>query len=271
MAARAVSLQGVKVAARAVDLVRHPPRGVVVLIYHRVGGRTCDVDLSTEVFDSQMQFLSEQARPVTLDAALEQLADADPPAQDPVVVTFDDGTADFADIAVPILERHHVPATMYLATSFIEEGRAFPDDGAPLSWQALRDVLTTGLVTIGSHTHTHALLDRVDIGEAERELDTSIGLIRDRLSVDARHFAYPKALLGSTPARAAVRDRFASAAVAGGRPNPYGATDPQSLARTPIHVSDNSVWFRHKAAGGLAFEDVVRNVINRRRYAGASI
>lgn len=270
-AARMASLQGVKVAARAVDLVRQPPRGIVVLIYHRVGGRTCEVDLSAPVFDRQMRFLAEQSRPVTLDAALDMLAAPDPPIQDPVVITFDDGTADFADTAVPILERYGVPATMYLATSFVEEGRNFPDDGVPLSWQALRDVLATDLVTVGSHTHSHALLDRMEVGPAERELDLSIDLIQGRLGVTPRHFAYPKALCGSAPVRAAVRRRFASAAVAGGRPNPYGATDPQRLARSAIHVSDGVGWFRRKAGGGLGFEDVLRDVLNRRRYADASM
>lgn len=271
LAARGVSLQAVKVAAQVVDLVQKPSRGIVVLIYHRVGGGTCDVDLSTSVFDRQMRFLAEEARPVTLDVALDLLADPQPPPVDPVVVTFDDGTADFADAAMPILHRHGVPATLYLATAFVEESRSFPDNGVPLSWQALRDVVATGLVTIGSHTHNHALLDRVEIPEARRELDTSVGLIQDRLGVAARHFAYPKALSGSPAVVDMIRGRFASAAVSGGRPNLYGATDPYRLLRSPIHVSDGVGWFRRKAAGGLAFEDVVRNVLNRRRYAGASM
>jgi hypothetical protein len=29
-------------------------------------------------------------------------------------------------------------------------------------------------------------------------------------------------------------------------------------------------WFRHKVAGGMAFEDALRRTINRRRYAGAT-
>ena len=37
----------------------------------------------------------------------------------------------------------------------------------------------------------------------------------------ARHFAYPKAVAGSIAADQAVRSRFASAALAGTRANPY--------------------------------------------------
>jgi hypothetical protein len=67
-----------------------------------------------------------------------------------------------------------------------------------------------------------------------------------------------------------VRARFASAALAGTRPNPYGSTDPYLLARSPIQVSDGMRWFTRKVAGGMALEDTVRRVANRARYAGAA-
>jgi hypothetical protein len=84
------------------------------------------------------------------------------------------------------------------------------------------------------------------------------------------HFAYPKAVAGSAEADLAVRARFASAAVAGTRVNRAGATDPHALARSPIQVSDDARWFERKVAGGLAFEDTVRRLVNRGRYATAT-
>ena len=69
----------------------------------------------------------------------------------------------------------------------------FPSSGRPVSWSALRDACSTGLVDIGSHTHTHRLLDRTPPGAAADELDRSIGLIGERLGRVAHDFAYPKA------------------------------------------------------------------------------
>ena len=66
------------------------------------------------------------------------------PDDAPIVVTFDDGTADLAEVATPILVRHGVPATVYLATRYVDEGIDFPDDGTPLSWAAVRDMASTG-------------------------------------------------------------------------------------------------------------------------------
>lgn len=262
--------RGVKVVAASVDRVHRPARGLVVLIYHRVGATTgVEVDLPAELFDEQMAFLRERGPVLTLDEALDHLAADTPDGPDPVVVTFDDGTADFVEVAVPILERHQVPALLYAATAFIDEGRWFPDEGRPASWAGLRDAVATGLVTVGSHTHNHALLDRLPPDQVADELDRSIDRIGSELGREARHFAYPKAVAPSPEADRLVRARFRSAALSGSRANPYGATDPYRLARTPVQVSDAMRWFAHKARGGMAAEDWLRRMANRRRYAHA--
>ena len=258
----------VKVVAGAADVVR-PRRGVVVLLYHRVaGGTSSRVDLSLSLFERQVAHIAASGRASTLDAALDVLVSgsAPPPVADPVVVTFDDGTADFVDVAVPVLSRHAVPACVYVATSFVDSGTPFPWGAKPVSWAGLRDVVSTGLVTVGSHTHTHLLLDRVAPSVAADELDRSIDLIGTHVGAAPAHFAYPKAIAGS---RAEVAARFRSAAVAGCRPNRYGHTDPYALARSPIQETDGMRWFRRKFEGGMATEDDLRRVLNRRRYADA--
>jgi peptidoglycan/xylan/chitin deacetylase (PgdA/CDA1 family) len=272
---RELAQRALKTSASAVDRLRVPPRGVVVLIYHRVGGGSgLELDLARTRFAEQMAVLADTGRAVELDAGLAALADPGAPARrpdrgGPVVVTVDDGTADFVDVTVPVLVEHGIPATLYLATAFVEEQRELPYGAPPVSWAGLRDALSTGFVTVGSHTHTHALLDRADPRVAEEELDRSIGLIGERLGVRATHFAYPKSLPGSPAAARAVRERFRSAALAGTRPNPFGATDPYRLARSPVQDSDGMRWFHAKVDGGMAFEDDVRRLVNRVRYAGA--
>jgi peptidoglycan/xylan/chitin deacetylase (PgdA/CDA1 family) len=268
---RTLALRAVKVAAATVDHLSPRRRGAVFLIYHRVGrGAELESELSPAAFEEQMSYLADTGRAVSIDDALAALESTDVPEQDPVVVTFDDGTADFAEHAVPTLERYQVPAILYLATDFIEQQRPFPNDGAPVTWPSLRDALSTELVSIGSHTHTHAVLDRASGALADDELDRSIGLIHDRLGIDAKHFAYPKGVAGSPSADAAVRKRFRSAALGVIAPNPYGATDRYLLARTPVQASDGMRWFARKADGGMSFEGTLRRALNARRYAGTT-
>ncbi|WCO65858.1 polysaccharide deacetylase family protein [Iamia majanohamensis] len=271
MSAPAVARGAVKRAAAAADVVRRPPSGITVLIYHRVGARTpVPVDLPTQLFAEQVATVAGRA--TTLDDALATLAgpaSPEQPARD-VVVTFDDGTADVVEEALPVLVEHRVPALLYLATHHVEAGEPFPDDGRPASWSALADALSTGWLEIGSHTHSHALLDRLPPDLVAPELDRSVGLIRERLGVDPVHFAYPKALPGSAAADALVRDRFRSAALAGTRRNVVGRTDPFALARSPVQVADGLRWFSRKVDGGMGLEDDLRRTVNRVRHRTAS-
>jgi len=276
-----------KVASAAADRWRPDLAGVVVLLYHRVGGGSAlEIDLDAARFEDQVAAVAATGRAVPLAGALEQLAAVSAPAEpSSVVVTFDDGTADFVDVALPILVRHQVPATLYVATDFVEHGLPFPGGGRAISWSALRDACSTGLVDIGSHTHTHRLLDRTPPAEAADELDRSIDLIGARLDRVAHDFAYPKAVPGSPEVVQLVRQRFRSAALAGTRINPYRTanprtehprtanhlrgTDPHRLARSPIQVSDGMQFFERKLAGGMALEDSFRRAVNRVRYARA--
>ena len=173
--------------------------------------------------------------------ALAQLAavPGEQPADSSIVVSFDDGTADFAEIAVPILERHRVPATLYLATGFVDGEVPVPSGGRPVSWSALRDSVSTGLIDIGSHTHSHRLLDRVSRSAAASDLDRSIDLIGEHLGQPALDFAYPKAVLGRSDV----------------------------VARSPIQVSDGMDFFARKLAGGMGLEGAFRRAIDRVRYA----
>jgi peptidoglycan/xylan/chitin deacetylase (PgdA/CDA1 family) len=271
--------RALKATAAAADRVRTAPDGVVILLYHRVGGESSlEIDLDAARFEEQMAVVAGRGV-IPLGTALDQLAapvaPVAPTGTPLVVVTFDDGTADFVDVALPILVRHRVPATLYLATDMVEGGASTPEGARPISWAGLRDACATGLVDVGSHTHSHRLLDRTPPDVVADELDRSIDLIGEHLGRAAADFAYPKAVAGSADAARLVQERFRSAALAGTRVNPYRngngsrATDRYRLARSPIQVSDGMQYFERKLAGGMALEDTVRRTLNRVRYAKA--
>ena len=99
-----------------------------MLIYHRVGRRTAvDVDLPLELFADQIAELRATRSVVSLTDGLARLADPSTAREPTVAITFDDGTADFADLALGVLVEHRVPATLYVATEFVERGTSFPE------------------------------------------------------------------------------------------------------------------------------------------------
>jgi peptidoglycan/xylan/chitin deacetylase (PgdA/CDA1 family) len=280
--------ESVKHAAMAADRVAPPPDGITILIYHRVGGGSDSaVDLTVDQFERQLEHLREHHRVITLDEAVTAVtagrvegwsesqapATASSPGQDDrrqVVITFDDGTADFGDHAVPALARHDLPATLYVATKFVDEGLDFPWGAPPATWSALHEAAATGLVTIGSHTHSHWLLDRLDRSAIDGDLDRSTELIEREFGGGPRHFAYPKALPGSPAAEIAVRRRFTSAALAASRVNRPGRTDLHRLWRTPVQRTDDPSMFAAKANGGLRLEGEIRALAARVRYRGSA-
>jgi peptidoglycan/xylan/chitin deacetylase (PgdA/CDA1 family) len=265
----------VKRVSVAADAVVRPPDGVTVLIYHRVGGGSDSaVDMEPAAFDRQLERLVAHHQVIDLATAVAGLADPTVAAWDhhgprPVVLTFDDGTTDFADHVVPALVRHGVPATLYAATRFIDEQVEFPWGAPPITWSALRDAVSTGMVHVGSHTHSHWLLDRMGVDTIAADLDRSIDLIGTELGAAPTHFAYPKALPGSPSAEIEVRRRFRSAALAASRVNRPGRTDLHRLWRTPVQRTDDEQFFAAKARGGMRLEGELRSLLAKVRYRGA--
>ena len=207
---------------------------------------------------------------LSLNAALAEYSAGAPAEPEPcVVLTFDDGTADFADDVLAVLDEFDLPATVYVATEPVITGERWPDGAAPLSEAALTEVAGHPLVTIGCHTHAHLLLDREPASVVEADLDRSIELLAELTGSTPGHFAYPKALAPSAENDVLIRDRFASAAVAGTRPNRPGRTDPYRLSRSPIQRSDSPRDVTHKFAGGMRLEDDVRRLVQRVTYRGA--
>lgn len=250
--------------AFAVDDFVPSETGAVVLAYHRVGARSpSPVDLPTAHFRRQMEHVRRDA--ASLDEALGFLETADACDSAPLVVTFDDGTKDFAEVVLPILVELDIPVLLYLATSNVDSGHSYPHEGQPISWNELRDCVSTGLVEIGAHTHDHILLDRCSSAVALAQFDRCDERIEDELGVSPRHFAYPKAVAPQAEVDRLVRARYDSAAVAGTRPN-TSATDRYRLHRSPIQNADGWDGFVRKAGGGMRVEDDLRRVINLVRY-----
>ena len=247
--------------------------GITLLAYHRFGGETpIAVDLPVTIIEQQLDLLVDRTRVISLGDAVDELVGATNTGSErgaaipTVVLTADDGTADWVEVLLPMLVARRLPMTWYVATRFVDEQREFPNGGRPVSWAALRDAVSTGLITVGSHTHSHAVMTSLDATTAAEELTRSCDLIESALGTRCEHFAYPKAMRPSAAAETEVRRRFMSAALAGNRPNRPGRTDPARLGRTPVKRSDGLRRFETKACGGTRLEGFVREHYDRLRY-----
>jgi peptidoglycan/xylan/chitin deacetylase (PgdA/CDA1 family) len=102
---------------------------LTILIYHRVLPQS-DIlrpgEVSAATFTRQMAFLSRHFAVLPLVAAVEALKHDHLPKR-ACCVTFDDGYADNLTVAQPILARYRLPATVFVATGYLDGGRMFND------------------------------------------------------------------------------------------------------------------------------------------------
>jgi peptidoglycan/xylan/chitin deacetylase (PgdA/CDA1 family) len=249
----AAARRAVKTAVLPVGLLaRRSPGDLVILLYHRVGAGDREIDLSAEAFDRQLAWLVANTRVRSLEDALASGGGG-------VVITFDDGFRDFHQHALPALVRHRVPAVLYLATGLVGDGDGARPDA--LTWEGLRDAVSTGLVTVGSHTHSHLDLRRASEEEAEEEMRRSKELVEGRLGVPCRHFGYPFCV-GSRDADRVARRVFDSAAL-GWHTNRAGRIDRHRLGRLPVLRADSDPFFRAKVGGWLDAEAWVYRALRR--------
>ncbi len=101
-----------------------PKNGAVILMGHRVTGDEEGFlgGLDPWWFNEQVAYLARRYEPVSL-ADLVRCFElgADPP-RNSVVLTFDDGFRDNFEHALPVLERHRFPATVFVVTGCLETG-----------------------------------------------------------------------------------------------------------------------------------------------------
>ena len=100
-----------------------------ILIFHRVlpepDALQPDV-VDARQFDATCQWLKTWFRVLPLDEAARRLRSGSLPSR-AAAITFDDGYADNHDVAMPILQRHGLTATFFIATGFLGGGRMFND------------------------------------------------------------------------------------------------------------------------------------------------
>lgn len=99
------------------------------LIFHRVlpaPDPLAPGELDVVAFDQICAWIAAWFQVLPLDEAVERLKRDDLPAR-ALCITFDDGYADNHALALPILQRHGLCATFYVATGFLDGGRMWND------------------------------------------------------------------------------------------------------------------------------------------------
>jgi peptidoglycan/xylan/chitin deacetylase (PgdA/CDA1 family) len=155
---------------------RPPESGLSILIFHRVLPRFDPLlpgEMYAERFDRVCGWVSRWFNVLPLGEAVQRLQSGTLPAR-AIAITFDDGYADNLVVAAPILRRHGLSATFFIATAYLDGGRMFNDTVIETVRRTERQALDVSSL----HLATVDRLPLATVAERRRAIDTLIDAVK---------------------------------------------------------------------------------------------
>lgn len=164
-------------------------------MYHHVNSDRCSNDL--HIFEEHLKYIKSK---------FTSIFPGEDIIGDCVCLTFDDGYVDFYYLIYPLLKKYGLKALLAVPSKYIldvcdkapEARMSFEhndlfvnyEKGTFCSVEELKEMIDSGLVRIGSHSHTHIDLtaDGVDL---DTELRLSKEILEQKLGVKVESFVFP--------------------------------------------------------------------------------
>lgn len=162
-----------------------------VLMYHHVEpqelaikNKRTGLNVEPEMFEKQMKYLVDKGYQVIQPQELNNFFDNNTPIpKKSVVITFDDGYVDNGDLALPILQKYNLRATIFLATGLMENFNY-------LTWAKINEMKNGGLIYFGNHTWSHTGMGK-NYETDKKEISLAQTQLTDKGLDGSRIFAYP--------------------------------------------------------------------------------
>lgn len=164
-------------------------------MYHHVNSDRCSNDLS--IFEEHLKYIKSN---------FTSIFPGEEVKGDCVCLTFDDGYVDFYYLIYPLLKKYGLKALLAVPSKYIldstdetpeirmgfEHNDLFANyaKGTFCTFSELKEMLDSGFVRIGSHSHSHIDLtaDGVDL---DTELRVSKEILEQKLDMDVDSFVFP--------------------------------------------------------------------------------
>jgi len=227
---------------------------VPILAYHSFGSGQGKLTVSRKDFEAQMEYLLiNDYRVIALDDFIAFLEGQGAIPERSVMITIDDGHISTFEIAYPILQKFGYPATVFPYSEYIGNGG--------LSWQQLREMEQSGLISVQPHSHSHADLTIRQTDESlpelrkrlEREIQLPMQLFREQLSSDPYTLAYPYGATNEYVVEEVQNANITAAFTVSRGGNPFYAY-PYALQRTQVYRNESLTDFGKKLVTSTALD-----------------
>ena len=157
-----------------------------VLTYHHVDEPSPDylfdaevADATPEQFDQQLEVIARHCNTISIEQLLDAHAGRRPLPANPVLITFDDGYRSCIDTALPLLEKHGLVATFFIATEYISKRKLY-------WWDRVNYLVkhcTADRVTLSFPRHME-----LDLRDRSATIGTLLALIKNTPGLDIDRF-----------------------------------------------------------------------------------
>ncbi|MDI3419114.1 polysaccharide deacetylase family protein [Streptomyces luteolus] len=220
------------------------PRTPWIWMYHSVDDATCDpygITVEPDRLEHQMNWLRRRGlRGVGVAELLRALATGQ--GDDLVGLTFDDGYADFAAHALPVLRHHGFTATVFVLAHRLDGTNTWDPLGPRkrlLCGDGVRSVAAAGM-EIGSHGLRHTDLTQLSPADLRSEVLDSRTILSRVTNQPLQGFCYPYGRLNERTVQAVSLAGYEYACAISPDP-PHGL-----LALPRIHISQaDRSWRLH--------------------------
>ena len=168
--------------------------GAIILMYHSVAENNEFPTVKPADFKEQIEYLHEKKfNVIKLSALVGLINNRGKIPLKTVCLTFDDGYRDNFLNVLPELKKYGFPATIFVSTALIgerkelENGREFKY----LNESDIKEMLKSGLVDFGSHSHNHVKLSSLANQRLEAELKTSKRILSSLTGGEIISLSYP--------------------------------------------------------------------------------
>jgi len=220
-----------------------------ILMYHSITAEQAPgnmIAVSIQAFERQMRFLKEHKyNVIPLEELAELIRRKEKVPPKTVVITVDDGWDNVYTNAYPVLKKYNLPATAFIIVN--EVGRIGPKGYRDrLSWEEIRTMQGSGLISIGSHClGPEPLINIKSDGVIRREIFESKRILEAKTGRPVSLFSYPEGRFNAKIRRWVIEAGYL-AAVSTKPGRNYPSDDVFALKR--LRISENAAnlfvfWF----------------------------
>ncbi len=163
---------------------------IPIIMYHDIAAtKEVSWDVTPDELERHFQALQEGGyTPISMDQMVNHLRTGSQLPEKPVLLTFDDNYIGQYQYAFPLLKKYNYPAVWSVHTRFVGTGGKKPK----ATWDQLREMSKSGLITVASHTVNHLNLKDLSDREIEKEVTESKKVLEKELGIAIDYFTYPE-------------------------------------------------------------------------------